>query len=139
MVGQENTNKLKHFGRDIVRDKKEPSLGQTKPLHGTNWDPSLRQTGRFLLNSRAKSPCPVCPWDGSGFVPLDDCPARTVRTMWRRPRFLPTFLASCKAKAAYFSHFEAKREKGISRKEDQNWSCSFWSKSALFPQFQTQF
>ena len=28
-----------------------------------------------------------------------------------------------------------KREKGRSKKEDQNRSCFFWSKSALFPQF----
>ena len=40
------------------------------PLPGTNWDPSLGQTGRFLLNSTVKSPfCPVRPWDGWGFVP----------------------------------------------------------------------
>ena len=40
------------------------------PLPGTNWDPSLGQTGLFLFNSTVKSPfCPVCPWDGWGFVP----------------------------------------------------------------------
>ena len=44
-------------------DKWDPSPGQT----GT---PSQGQTGRFLLNSTVKSPfCPVCPWDGWGFVP----------------------------------------------------------------------
>ena len=70
MFGQEKTNKHKHFGRDGVRDKHEPSLGQTGPLPGTNWDPSLGQTGLFLFNSTVKSPfCPVCPWDGWGFVP----------------------------------------------------------------------
>ena len=64
------TNKQKHFGRDGVRDKQELSLGQTGPLPGTNWDPSLGQTGLFLLNSTVKPPfCPVCPWDGWGFVP----------------------------------------------------------------------
>ena len=69
-LGQEKTNKHKHFGRDGVRDKHEPSLGQTGSLLGTNWDPSLGQTGLFLLNSTVKSPfCPVCPWDGWGFVP----------------------------------------------------------------------
>ena len=44
-------------------DKRDPSLG-------TNWDLSLGQTGLFLFNSTVKSPfCPVCPWDGWGFVP----------------------------------------------------------------------
>ena len=28
-----------------------------------------------------------------------------------------------------------KREKGRNKKDDQNWSCFFWSKSAVFPQF----
>ena len=40
------------------------------PLPGTKWDPSLGQTGLSLLSSTVKSPfCPVCPWDGWGFVP----------------------------------------------------------------------
>ena len=40
------------------------------PLPGTKWDPSLGQTGLSLFNSTVKSPfCPVCPWDGWGFVP----------------------------------------------------------------------
>ena len=66
-VGQEKANKHKHFGRDGVWDKQEPSLGQTGPLPGTNWDPSLGQTGLSLLNSTVRSPfCPVCPWDGWG-------------------------------------------------------------------------
>ena len=69
-LGKEKTNKHKHFGRDGVRDKHKPSLGQTGPLPGTNWDPSLGQTGLSLFNSTVKSPfCPVCPWDGWGFVP----------------------------------------------------------------------
>ena len=43
-------------------DKQEPSLGQMNP--------SLGQTGPFVLNSTVKlSFCPVCPWDGWGFVP----------------------------------------------------------------------
>ena len=33
-----------------------------------------------------------------------------------RPRFLPTFLAHCKAKTAYFSHFEARKGKGKEQK-----------------------
>ena len=68
--GQEKNNKHKHFGRDGVRDKQEPFLGQTGPLPGTNRDPSLGQTGRSLFNYTVKSPfCPVYPWDGWGFVP----------------------------------------------------------------------
>ena len=60
----------KHFGRNGVRDKQEPFLGQTGPLPGTNWDPSLGQTGLFLFNSTVNVLfCPVCPWDGWGFVP----------------------------------------------------------------------
>ena len=40
------------------------------PVPGTKWDPSLGQTGLSLFNSTVKSPfCPVCPWDGWGFVP----------------------------------------------------------------------
>ena len=66
---KEKTNKHKHFGRDGARDKHEPSPGQTGPLPGTNWDPSLGQTGLFLFDSTVKSPfCPVCPWDVWGFV-----------------------------------------------------------------------
>ena len=68
--GKEKTNKHKYFRRDGVRDKQEPSLGQMGPLPRTKWDPSLGQTGLSLFNSTVKSPfCPVCPWDGWGFVP----------------------------------------------------------------------
>ena len=67
---RKKTNKQKHFRRDGVRDKQEPSLGQMGPLPGTKWDPSLGQTGLSLFNSTVKSPfCPVCPWDRWGFVP----------------------------------------------------------------------
>ena len=34
----------------------------------------------------------------------------------RRPRFLSTFCCFCKAKTAYFSHFEAKKGKGKKQK-----------------------
>ena len=68
--GKQKTNKHKHFRRDGLRDKQEPSLGQMGPLPGTKWDPSLGQTGLSLFNSTVKSLfCPVCPWDGWGFVP----------------------------------------------------------------------
>ena len=70
MAGKKKTNEQKHFRRDGVRDKQAPSLGQMGPLPGTKWDPSLGQTGLSLFNSTVKSPfCPVCPWDGWGFVP----------------------------------------------------------------------
>ena len=63
-------NKHKHFGRDGVGDKWDPFLGQMGPLPGTKWDPSLGQAGLSLFNSTVKSQCcPVCPWDGWGFVP----------------------------------------------------------------------
>ena len=69
-VGKEKTNKHKHLRQDGVRDKQEPSLGEMGPLPGTKWDPSPGQTGLSLFNSTVKSPfCPVCPWDGWGFVP----------------------------------------------------------------------
>ena len=48
-------------------------------------------------------------------------------------------LANCKAKTAHFGHFEATKGKGGSKKEDQNWSCFFLSKSALVPQFEAIF
>ena len=47
-----------------------PPRDKVGPLPGTKWDPSLGQTGLSLFNSTVKSPfCPVCPWDGWGFVP----------------------------------------------------------------------
>ena len=68
--GKKKTDKHKHFRRDGPRDKQEPSLGQMGPLPGTKWDPSLGQTGLSLFISTVKSLfCPVCPWDGWGFVP----------------------------------------------------------------------
>ena len=59
-----------------------PTLSGYSPLSGRNWDPSLGQTGRSLLNSTVKSPfCPVCPWDGWGVRSRDDCPARASEKM----------------------------------------------------------
>ena len=64
----------RHLWNNMLQDKQEPSLG---PLSGTNWDPSLGQTGLSLFNSTVKSPfCPVCPWDGWGFVPGTIVPHR---------------------------------------------------------------
>ena len=54
----------------MLRTNRNRPWDKTGPVPGTNWDPSLGKTGRFLLNSILKLPfCPVCPWDGSGFVP----------------------------------------------------------------------
>ena len=82
-IGQEKTNKHKHFGRDGVRDKHEPSLGQMGPLPGTNWDPSLvGQTDLFLLKCHSKNAILSrlsLRW--VGVRPWDDCPARAVRKM----------------------------------------------------------
>ena len=65
--GKKQTNKHKHFGRDGVRDKHEPSLGQTGPLPGTNWDPSLGQSGLFLFNSTVNRHfVPFVPGTGGG-------------------------------------------------------------------------
>ena len=81
--GKNKTNKHKHFRRDSLRDKQEPSLGQMGPLPGTKWDPSLGQTGLSMLNSTVKIAIlsrlslgwvGVCRWD--------DCPTRTVRKMF---------------------------------------------------------
>ena len=58
--------------------------------------------------------------------------------IWRRPRFLPTFLPFCKAKTAYFSHFEAKKGKGKEQKGRPKLVVLFLPKSALFPQFQAK-
>ena len=55
-------------------------------------------------------------WEG-GFQKLPRTPPCRVRPLRRAPyRFLPTFLASCKAKTASFSHFEAKQGKGEKQK-----------------------
>ena len=65
--------KHKHFG----------VFGTIRDRAWDKWDPSLGQTGRFLLISTVKWPfCPVCPWEGWGVCAWDDCPARTVRKMF---------------------------------------------------------
>ena len=51
---------------------------------------------------------------------------------WRRPRLLPTFLAFCKAKTAYFSHFEAKRGKGKKQKGRPELVVLFWVEKCTF-------
>ena len=53
------------MGQCLVQTGTVPWTNGARP--GTNWDPSLGQTGRFLLNSTVKSPfCRVCPWDRWG-------------------------------------------------------------------------
>ena len=62
-----NTNIL---GGTVSGTNRNRPWDKRDPIPGTNWGPSLGQTGRFLFNSTVKSPfCPVCPWDGWGFVP----------------------------------------------------------------------
>ena len=104
--GKKKTNKHKHFGRDGVRDKHEPSLGQTRPLPGTNWEPS-GQTGRFQFNSTVKSPfCPVCPWDRWGFVPETIVPQRppdkvfSLNCFFFRPQIVQTRKKHIKSRLA---------------------------------------
>ena len=72
-IGQGKNDKHKHFGRDGVpnfgtnrnRLWTNPSLGQPGPVPGTNRDPSLRQTGRFLFNSNRHF-VPFVPGTGPG-------------------------------------------------------------------------
>ena len=49
--------------------------------------------------------------------------------------FCLRFLAFCRQKQHIVAILRQTREKGRNKKEDQNWSCFYWSKSALFPQF----
>ena len=75
-TGQETENRARKkpininiLGGTVFRDKHEPSLGQTGPLPD-KLGPVPGTNGLFLFNSTVKSPfCPVCPWDGWGFVP----------------------------------------------------------------------
>ena len=60
LFGQEKPININIFGLDGVRET--GPVPRTVPR--TNQDPSLGQTGRFLLNSTVKSSfCPVCSWD----------------------------------------------------------------------------
>ena len=81
--GKRKTNKHKHFWRDGVQDKQEPSLGQTGtrprdklgPVPGTHRPFSVEFHSKIAILSRLSlGRVPVCPWD--------DCPARAVRKMF---------------------------------------------------------
>ena len=62
------------------------------PLPGTNRDPSQAQTGRCLFTSTVKSPfCPVCPWDGWGFVPGTIAPEGPSEKMFMCSLFIGFF------------------------------------------------
>ena len=87
--GKKNTNK--HFGRDGVQDKQEPSLGQTGPLPGTNRHPSLGQTGRFLFNYSKITILSPLSLGRAGVCPWADCPARVVRKMFMCFLFIGVF------------------------------------------------
>ena len=58
------------FGGTVSGTKRNRPWDKWDPSPGTKWDPSLGQTDLSLFNSTVKSLfCPVCPWDGWGFVP----------------------------------------------------------------------
>ena len=62
-----NTNIL---GGTVLGTNRNRPRDKPGPVPGTNWAPSLGQTGLSLFNSTVKSLfCPVCPWEGWGFVP----------------------------------------------------------------------
>ena len=48
---------------------------------------------------------------------------------------MPTLLAFERQKQRILVILRQKREKGRNKKDDQNWSCFFWPKSAFFLQF----
>ena len=55
--------------------------------------------------------------------------------IWRRPRFLPTFLAFCRQKQHILAILRQKRGKGRSKKEDQIGRAFFGRKVHFFPSF----
>ena len=83
ILGKRKTNKHKHFGRDGVRDKQEPSLGQIGtrprdkpgPVPGTNRPfPVYFHSKGTILSRLSLGRVGVRPWD--------DCPTRAVRKMF---------------------------------------------------------
>ena len=68
--GKKKPININNLGGTVSGTNGTPSLGQAGPCPGTNWDRPWNKPGRFLFTSTVKSPfCPVCPWDGWGFVP----------------------------------------------------------------------
>ena len=59
--------------------------------------------------------------------------------IWRRPRFLPTFCLFERQKQHIVAIVRQKGKKRRKKKDNQIWSCFFWSTSAVFPQFQANF
>ena len=55
--------------------------------------------------------------------------------IWQRPWFLPTFLPFRKVKQHSLDILRQNEKRKGAKKDDQNWSCFFWSKTAVFPQF----
>ena len=81
IIENKTTNKRKYFGRDSVRDRQEPSLGQMEPSPWKNrtrpWD---RPAVLCLIPQQNRYFVPFVPGTGGGH-PWDDCPARAVRKM----------------------------------------------------------
>ena len=58
------------FGGTVSGTNRNRPWDKWDPSPGQNGTRPLGQTGLSLFNSTVKSPfCPVCPWDGWGFVP----------------------------------------------------------------------
>ena len=52
--------------------------------------------------------------------------------------FCLPFCLFARQKQHILAILKQKRERGRNKKDDQTWSCFFWPKSALFPQFQAK-
>ena len=90
--GKKKTNKHKHFRRDGVRDKWDPSPGQNGtrprdkmgPVPGTNRPFSVQFHSKIAILSRLSL-------GRVGVRPWDDCPARAVRKMFMCFMFIVFF------------------------------------------------
>ena len=96
-IGQEKPINANILGGTLFLGQTRTFPGTTGPVHGTNRDPFLGQTSRFLFKSRVKSPFfPLVPRTG-GVRPLHTCPAGTVREILMCFVFIfcPPFASHC--------------------------------------------